>query len=183
MTKKHIIKDFDLEKVDWEKVKNPSPLFQIFQPTDEKLKEIATRLMNDYLYLQDIDRDYDKVWKGIFDLFPPNGTPPRRFDIIYEMGDFDGYLTFNNIVIGYKSSLSFKLWNPKRWGADLAREGKELIQFIVNEFKLKRLSTESPDERMVKMSKMVGFKVEGAMKNAFLWDGDLYTLWMMSITR
>ncbi len=182
MVKKHIIKDFDLEKVSWDKIKSPSPIFKLFIPTDEKLKSIVHRLMNDYLYLQDEDRDYDIIWKQIFYLFPIDGVP-KAFHIIYEIGEFDGFISFNDISIGHKCLMSLKLWNPRRFNSHFMREGKALINLIMNEFKLNRISTESPDERMVKMSKIVGLKVEGAQKHAFLWDGDFYTKWIMAITR
>ena len=90
---------------------------------------------------------------------------------------------FTGILPEHKCQVSFKLWNPKIWGADLGRESQDLANLIIDEFKLKRMSSASPDKRMVKFAKIAGFKQEGARKYAFKWHGKFHTLFLLGITK
>lgn len=92
-------------------------------------------------------------------------------------------MSFLNILEGWKCSMAFKLWEPRLWGTKIIRQGKELIREIFNKYNLKRMETDSPDEKMVKMAKICGFKVEGKFKHGFSWDGETYTLHKMRILR
>lgn len=177
-------KKYEAEKVQWDKLRNPSPLFTIFHPTEEKLTALVSKYMNNFLYAADEERDPARLWRHIAHYFPPNGYPlPPTLSLFYEIGKFDGILGFHEIHPSYKCSATIELWNPKLWGTEFARELKDLVNLVIDEFYLKRMDASSPDKRMVKMAKIAGFKTEGAQKNAFMWDGKLYTLYRLGITR
>ena len=53
----------------------------------------------------------------------------------------------------------------------------------MEKYDLKRMAGESPDEEMVRLAKICGFRVEGRFKNAFVWENKMYTLHKMRILR
>lgn len=168
--------------VNWERINNPSQMITIFKPTPEKLDRLVERLLNDYLYMSDEERNVDTVNAYLNRYFSPF-HPPINLAIFYEIANFDGLIGFTSIFPEFKCEVSFKFWNPKIWGADLAREFKNLGDLIMDEFKLKRMNSASPDRRMVKFAKLAGFKQEGARKNAFKWKDKFYPLYFLGKTK
>jgi RimJ/RimL family protein N-acetyltransferase len=167
-----------------EKVLNPSPLFRHFQPTEEKLKIIAQKLMDEYLYISDEYRDYDIIWKILFSYF--NNADGGELSLFYEIGKdggFDGILGFTEIRPTWKASLMFKLWNTKVWGATFARESRQLIEMVMDGLKLVRLETSTPDPRILKMAKICGFSCEGMKELNFVWDKHFYDEYFMAIIK
>ena len=51
----------DLKKVNWEKLKNPSPYFSIFNHSVEKVTYVKQRLYKDYLNMSDETRNYSVI--------------------------------------------------------------------------------------------------------------------------
>ena len=152
-------------------------LFTKFKPTDVKIKELANRLMNDHLYLSDEFRDWTFIHKALFNNFG------NENNIFYEIGEWGGLVGFMNIVPEFKCEIAFKLWNPKLWGFRFKTQFKQLIKAIMEKYDLKRMAGESPDEKMVRLAKICGFKIEGRFKNAFVWEKKMYTLHKMRILR
>lgn len=171
----------DAQKLDVEKIKNPSPNFKLFapKPDDERLKTLAEKLHDEKLYLSDEYRDY----KIIYPMFQKYFSWQNGFNVFYEYGDFDVVMGFLNIIPEFRASLLFKMINKDSWGKGFVRESKRLIDVFMDAFKLKRLGTESPDEKVVRMAHMVGFQDEGIKIKDFKWDGQLFDVTMMSITR
>jgi hypothetical protein len=170
------------QKVNWEKLRNPSSSYKLFVPTQEKIDILARRLLNDYLYMADEERDPIIIQKYIDRYFSPY-HPPLDISLFYELDNFDGFVGFTGIQPEYKCNVSFKIWNPKIWGPTLARENKELAKLIMNEFKLKRMSSASPDRDMVKFAKLAGFKQEGARRYGFKWNDKFFTYYLLGITK
>lgn len=154
------------------------PLFKFFVPTEGKLIYFAKKLMEEYLYLDDPNRDYGNIHR-ILNYYVTN---PQN-NILFEIGEFDGVLGFSGIVCGYKASLIFKLWGKEKWGPDLVRQSKELIKEVFDELQLIRLETQTADPRIVRMSKMVSFKVEGIKRRDFLFDGKWHDNVQLAIVR
>ena len=145
------------------------PLFRLFAPSEEKIKFIGKKLMDEYLYVSDEFRNYDDIYRRLL-----HYANAYNQNVIYEIGNFEGILGFTNIIAGWKSHLTFKLWNKSRWGADFARQSKDFIHEVMGELHLVRLETSSPDPRIVKMARMVGFKMEGIKQKSFSWQGQFY---------
>jgi len=154
------------------------PLFKPFFPTEGKLMYVAKKLMEEYLYLDDPNRDYVNIHR-ILNYYVNN---PQN-NLMLEIGDFDGLMGFAGIVLHYKAAFLFKLWGKKRWGPDLVRQSKGLIMDIFNDFDLVRLETQTADPRIIKMGSMVGFKVEGVKVKDFLFDGKWFDNTQMAIVR
>jgi len=154
------------------------PLFQLFDPTCKKIEFVGRKLMNEYLYLSDEYRDIDSIYKIL--MYYINAT---NRNVIYEIGEFDGILGFTDITPGWKASLTFKLWNPHRWGADFLRQAKGFIPEVFDELRLARLETSTPDARIHKMALIVGFEDEGIRKANFMWNGKLFDDYMLAIVR
>lgn len=165
---------------DWELLKHPQPLFHAFTPTEEKLKLIAKELMEKKFNLSDEFRRYDAIYRILH--YYLSGM---SFSIFYEIRKEDkmqALLGFTEIYPNFKASVFFKLFDESLWGRDFARQAKEVFKIVMDELKLKRLSTSSPDEKIIRMSKMVGFKIDGILKNNFIWNGKFFSDTILSIT-
>jgi len=154
------------------------PLFRPFVPTEEKIMLVAKKLMEEYLYLDDTARDYISIHRILSNL-----VNDRVNNIVYEFGDFDGILAFIGVVPGWRAAMIFKIWNPERWGPDFVRQAKGFIGEVMDELQLIRLESGSPDQRIVRMAKMVGFKVEGMKTAGFKWNNTLFDDCIFAIVR
>jgi len=152
-------------------------MFTKFNPTEDKVKALSKKLMEEPLYLSDEFRDWDLIHKVLFNNFS------NKNNEFWEIGEFGGLVGFVNIIPEFKCEIVFKLWNPELWGFRFKTQVKQLIKVIMEKYDLKRVSTESADERMTRMAKMCGFKVEGRSKYAFMWEKEMYTLHKMRILR
>ena len=166
------------QEVNWDKLRDGYTHFKLFQPTPEKLDHIIKWLVDGYLNLEDYERDPAIAW-NILKYY----VSPGKIHVLYEIDNFRGLLGVVDIIPEYRASVFLKLWGAEAWKPSLVKEADRLIRDFMDEFKLRRLSTETADRRIERMAKMVGFKTEGACKNAFLWDGKLYNKLVMSITR
>lgn len=153
-----------------EKLRNPNSTFKLFIPTEAKLKELAIHLMNEELYIPDEKRN----WPSIYALLNYY-LSPMHTHIFYEIGDFQGLIGFMEVYPEYKAFLLWKMWDKSVWNKTFARHGKEVINLIMDTYKLKRLGTETADPTVVKMARMAGFVYEGAKENEFMWNGKMYS--------
>ena len=167
-----------MQEVNWDKLRDGYTHFKLFHPTPEKLDHVVKWLVDGFLNLEDYERDPVKAW-GIIKYY----ITPGKIHALYEIDDFKGLFGIVDIIPGYRASALLKLWGAEAWKPSLVKEADRLIRDYMDEFKLRRLSTETADRRIERMAKMVGFKTEGACKNAFMWDGKLYNKLLMSITR
>ena len=136
-------------------------MFTKFVPTEDKIKALSKKLMEEPLYLPDEYRDYGFIHKMLFTGFG------NKDNIFYEIGEFGGLIVFANIIPGWKCDIVFKLWNPKLWGFRFKTQVKQLIKAIMEKYDLRRIATESADERMTRMAKLCGFKIEGRQASDF----------------
>ena len=143
----------------------------------ERRSEISKKLMEEPLYLSDEFRDWKLIHEVLFKNFS------NKNNIFYEIGEWGGLVGFVNIIPKFKCDIVFKLWNPELWGFKFKTQIKELIKTIMEKYDLKRVSTESSDERMSRLAKIIGFKIEGRFKCGFAWEGELYTLYKMRLLR
>jgi RimJ/RimL family protein N-acetyltransferase len=157
-----------MKEVNWERLKNPGGIFKLFcqDPNDpivfhKKWVEFKKMLKTRHLYLDDEYRKDDTLDNAMLMFY--NGA-------FYEIGDFQGMVGFTNIFQGNKCGLVFKIWDKKLFGHNLVKECKRLMDIYFDEFELKRMSTSSPDPKMVKLAKMAGFEYEGTEKCAFKWN-------------
>lgn len=168
-------------KIDWEKLKNPGGIFKLFyeDPEDpivfhKKWVDLKKMLKTKYLYLSDEYRE-DAIIDNIISSFFPC--------VFYEMGDFQGLIGFTKIFHGNKCGLMFKIWDKKLFGHNFVKECRRLVDIFFNEWDLKRMSVESPDKDMVRLSKLAGFKVEGKEPYGFKFKGKFYTNYMLGKVR
>jgi hypothetical protein len=167
----------DLAMVNWEKVRHPSPLFNVFSdPEPGEIGEIVKRLKDDYLYAPDELRDENVLLQLVGSYW----TGPN---IIYEVAEFRGILGFLDILPEHKANVTLKLWGKETWGRNFVREAKALLALIMDEFGLTRLATETPDPRVAVMARLAGFEIEGTRIKDFKWNGDYYDTTIMGLVR
>jgi len=169
---------YDQSKVDWEYFRCPGKKVKYFQPTPEKLNHVSNVLMHGYLNLSDENRKPEIISKLLGYYF---GNLPGNFNMFYELGNFDGILGLTNITIGFKSDIIYKFWG--KFNHKLFREIRELLDRTMTEFDLKRLTAATPDEKVKKLAKNLGFVVDGTQKYGFSWNNRLYTNNLMRMLR
>ena len=96
------------------------------------------------------------------------------FSIFYEVGKFQALLGLTNIIPRHKCDIMLKIFDKDFWGKDFVRETRSLLRLYMKELELKRISAESPDPRIVKIAKMIGFKYEGSRNKDFMWNTKYY---------
>ena len=166
-----------LEQIDWERLKNPHPMFKIFapqspDPTDpfyRKVAKLQTLLMKRPLWISDEYRTQKGINSIIASYF--NGY---TFNVFYEVGDFQALIGFMSIHPEFKCDLTLKLIDRKLWGADFVRASKELVELFMKEMRLRRVSIETADKRIVRMAKMADFNEEGYRPDSLRWEGKYY---------
>jgi len=172
-----------IKDIDWERLKEPHPMFTPFVPKDpadptdpfyRKVSRLQTLLMKRPLWLSDeyrteqgIDAIIDSYFRGY------------RFNIFYEAGDFQALIGFMDILPEFKCEITLKLIDKHLWGADFVRASKELVELFMKEMRLKRISIETADKRIVKMAKMVGFVDEGKRPNDLRWENRFYNKYLL----
>ena len=165
------------EQARYNRLLQPSSMFKIFVPTEKKIRLLSSKLLHDYLYLSDEFRE-PRTIDGMLQLYLSGIA-----SIIYEFPRFGGFIGFVDIVPDYKANISFKLWDRKLWGPTFFRELKDLIELMMDELRLVRLSAKTPDRRMEHMAHLCGFKTECAQRFGFKWDNKYYPLKLLAKTR
>lgn len=172
-----------MAEVDWERLQNPPEPFKLVIPDyqdiefHKKIVRLKSHLLNKYLETSDEHRNekyLDYVIKGGFFGW---GTA------MYEAGDLDALVGFINPIPGFKCGMSLNLLDKKIWGKEFARAGQALIQMYMEEFDLKRIGTQTADPKIVKMAKIIGFKVEGERPVDFMWNGRFYKTYLLGLTK
>ena len=171
-----------IKEIDWERLKNPDPMFKLFtpvsaEPTDPfylKVSKLQRLLMKRPLWLSDEYRTAKGIDAIIYSYF--SGF---TFNVFYEAGDFQALIGFMNIQPEFKCEMTLKLIDADLWGADFVRVSKELVELFIEQFRLKRISIETADERIVRMAKMAGFEDEGERPNDLMWEGKYYKKYIL----
>lgn len=146
--------------------------FKEFFPNEEKLRQLYGALLTGHLNLPDFRRNPLSINYSIALLLSSPNV------IAYEVGDFDGLLGFVDIIPFYQSALFFKIINKEGdfWSTDFAREAKALTERVMEHFNLLKVVTCTPDERMAKIGKTMGFNVNNTFDKAFIHAGKAYDL-------
>ena len=172
-------------EVNWVRLQEANDLFTPFAQGEkatgrfyEKLIEFMGHLKDKYLYLDDEFRNTNAIQQIVSNYLNGNSL-----NIFYEIGDFQGLTGFTRVTPGFKAGVLFKLWDKELWGKNTARKMIELADMIMDEFKLKRIYLDTPDERMMKMAKLIGFELEGKAPMAFRWNQKFYTLYHLGLVR
>jgi len=170
-------------QVDWNLLKNPPEPYKLIVPDYEsiefhkKLIILKEHLLTKYLETSDEHRNEKYVDYAIKGGFFTLGTA------VYEAGEFQAVLGFVNIVPDFKCGMIFNLLDKKIWGKELVRASQELIDIYMEQFNLKRITAQTADPKIVKMCKMVGFKVDGECPKDFQWKGKLFPRYILGLTR
>lgn len=161
----------------WERLKSPTEYFTVATMNNDQAELLCKHLKEDYLYVSDEYRNDDAVRSMLWSHFASGDC------LIYEIKGGRGYVGFTDIQPGYKCNAMMKFWGTDLWGPSFIRQLRELVRAVVEEFDLERISTESPDPRIVKLARMVGFEVEGVRWKDFQWDGKLFDNTLMGYVR
>jgi hypothetical protein len=172
------VKMLDPKSLDWEKLRNPTEHIKVFVPTEDKMKEVARNLVEKRLYMQDYLRSYPTAHAMLNTIiFGPT------LSILYELGNMWGIGGFINIVPEHKCEVILKFWTPEKLGPTMVREMKDTVDLVMKQFRLLRIDTDTPDENIVHLAKMLGFEREGARKYGFMFDRKPYTVIIMGRKR
>ena len=170
--------------INYELLKHPDDrFFSVFKFEDSpefyfKVNKFKKFLMEKYLYTSDEHRTQAGVERGITNLI----CGPH-LKLAYEIGDFQGLIIFTNIVYGHKADMIFKIWDKKLFGKDFVRACQKLVGIVMDNMRLKRVTSHSADPKMVRLSEMAGFKVEGKSPYVMKWDDKFHALFTLGFVR
>ena len=166
-------------KPDWKLLEHPQEYFYLFRAKEEKVKFIAKELMEKKLNLSDEFRTYPSIYNMLG--YYLNGYSYSFFYEIRKEDTMQALLGFTNVLPDFKAEVMFKWFDDDLWGRDFIRQTRKVIKLVMDEFKLKRVSSSSPDEKIVKMAHLCGFKNDGTKEKDFRWDGEFYKNFQFSI--
>ena len=171
----------DIKKLDVGKLTSPHPLMKVFKPENDndldfykKLAKFKTLMLKEYLWISDEYRT-----DGAADLILAQYFSGYTFNVFYEIGDFQAIIGFTDILPEFKCNMTFKIWDKSIWNKTLVKAGREITDLFLKEFALKRISSATADERILRMGKMIGFVEEGRQPDAFRWNKKFYPLIFM----
>ena len=157
---------------------HPTPNIKVMELSRWKVGQLIKMLMTRELWTPDEWRTIPRCHLLLSMLFPPNTIPQevRSINLAYELADWAGMIAFTSIIPGYKADVMLKYWDKKQFNHKLYREMKQLVDIVMEELNLIRLSCVTADKKMRDLAvKYFGFKVEGRFAKGFRWDGKLYT--------
>ena len=163
--------------IDFEALANPDDrFFKVFKCENTpdfwlRFNKLCKMMMEKYLYISDEYRSPEIIQKIVGGYL--SGT---SLSLFYELGDFQGLIGFTSILPGYKCNLTFKIWDKEFYSKDMIRATSKLTDLFMDTFRLVRMRTESPDPKMVKGAKLLGFEYEGTETKGFRWDGKYHDL-------
>lgn len=166
-------------KPDWKSLEHPQGFFYFFKPEPEKIKFIAKELMEKKFNLSDEFRTYPSIYNILG--YYLGGYSYSFFYEIRKKDTMQALLGFTSVIPDFKCDVFFKLFDEALWGKDFVRQLRQVLKLVMDEFKLKRISTSTPDERVQKMARLSGFKDENTKEKDFMWDGELYPNFILSI--
>jgi hypothetical protein len=142
--------------------------------TDEKLMRVYTEQMrDDLLHVSDEGRVPELVAGGLLRvLFHPG--PHEVFEL-----DGCGIWVFRDIVDGFKCQMSFFIWDKRCFGPDIVREAREVIVDIAKRHRLVKIETQTADERVVRLARMLLFEIEGYRVDSFLRGKERYGITLL----
>ena len=168
-------------KPDWKKLQRPEEYFYLFRANEEKVKFIAKELMEKKFNLSDEFRTYPSIYNMLG--YYLNGYSYSFFYEIRKEDTMQALLGFTNVLPSFKAEIMFKWFDDDLWGKDFVKQTRKVIKLVMDEFKLKRISSNSPDKKIVKMANLCGFEDDGTKENDFMWDGELFKNFQFSIVR
>lgn len=161
---------------------NPSPHFTLFSFNVAKYARWRQDILSNPLHLSDHARTPDNADKILMQILTGD-----CFNLPYEIhndkGDFCGVLSFLNIIPDFKCAVSWQLWNKSAWSKSAVRETRKLFEYIMGEFNLQKIESQTPDPLVVHLAEIAGFEVEGCMKNSFMCNGELRNIYILGMLR
>jgi hypothetical protein len=146
--------------------------------TPEKRAILKSKMLLTFLWIPDDARDERGI--DIFLDYLFSGKTDRE-SVFYEIGNFDGIVGFYDIIPEYKCVFLARLWNRVLWTHSLVREIEDLVWQFKRDYKIKRISLATPDERLGKFVKMIGMKQEGSQKFGFRFEEKLYPTFLFRL--
>jgi len=141
---------------------------KLYEPTQESIENFVEKLMNTPLYTSDEFRNREHLTAEVNHVCGSNNS------LIFDMCNGGGLMGFTDTIPGWKCSVFFKIWDPSKWSVTLVKEVRSLFEAFAKSTKVFRFETQTADPKVVKMSKIIGFSIEGVLIDAFRWNDKFY---------
>lgn len=132
--------------------------------------------------LKDEDYAFDDTMRGnhevlLASLFMP-GTE------CYEIGDLDGFVIVTGITPRVQATIHFAHWGTLTV-AHIRKLGLQLMSDMFDRYRLERLNAYVPhhNDKVRRLATLLGYKLEGTLRRAFLYKGEYLDLYAYGILR
>jgi len=170
--------------VNWEKLKNPDGPFTPFVPKSQndiefwrKVVIFERKLLTKRMFLVD-DQRTPQIVHGIVKrcLYGSNDI----CNLIYEIGDFGGIIGFLNITEGGNAQVIVKPWSKDIAKLSVMKGLKRLISTVMEEFDLRRLTSDTASKQIKALAERAGMVVEGTLVQEYKWGGQYYDRYLLA---
>jgi len=130
--------------------------------------------------VKDIEEAFDDRLRGRGDLFVNSFFNGTHF---YLLGNF-GIATAANAVQGGDANVHFTIWNGER-PFEVVSACRIALEKIFNQFELVRATSTvgEHNDNAIRVARLLGFKVEGRLRKANLFHGQLHDSLVLGILR
>ena len=138
----------------------------------EDISTLVFHLVNDKLFLPDLMRDYKILIDSLSSAFE---VWPKPFGI-YDNEKLVGCVLMTDIVPEHQARLLVWLWAKSAATAKTIRWLKDYLDYMKNQYALKRIMAQSSCKKLSRILRMLGFADEGRFRYGMKWGGKLHTL-------
>lgn len=151
--------------------------FRLSSMNEFKMDNLARHMLEDPLHVSDEYRTPLHAYQTIYNCF--SGDPQCGTNVAMEIGNDGGYLIFADIIPEFKCRVGWVAWDFSIFGHKMVREAKDVFDTLAKVYNLLKMETKTPDERVVKLSRLIGFEVEGVLRNSFMQNGALLDVYVL----
>lgn len=141
------------------------------------MNTLTYRLMNEKYGLPDCNRNYKKVTTLLKDA-------AKQSDAIFmgvydDEGELCGSFGITDVVPFHEGRFYMLLWDKKAMVPSTLKFVKNFVDCVAGTYDLRRIVIQTPCQRLCRVLKNAGFKVEGRFRHGYKWNDKYYTLYQL----
>lgn len=150
-------------------------LLDVHQFTGDDANRLWERVRRQTICFDDFTRDNGYV-------FAARLASPTTAAFLYKDS---GLITVEQIIPRMSGVIHFFYWDPNLREADLVEIGRDVCRYAFGTYELHRLTAAPPSFNKLaqRIASRIGFRYEGAMREAYLYKGQFHDLLLYGLLR